>query len=61
MTSRCLSRWGAAKMAALEAMPADKRRAKYHASLVHVGISRRRMRPARAKAWADEECAKRFP
>ena len=51
----------AARMAALDAMPADKRRAKYHASLVHVGISRRRMSPARAKAWADEECAKRFP
>lgn len=51
----------AARMAALEAMPADKRRARYHASLVHVGMSRRRMSPERAKKWADEECAKRFP
>lgn len=51
----------AARMAKLDEMPVEKRRAKYHASLVHIGISRRRMSPARAKAWADEECAKRWP
>jgi len=51
----------AARMAKLEAMPADLRRARYHAGLVHVGISRRRMSPERAKRWADEEVAKRFP
>ena len=48
-------------MAKPEAMPADLRRARYHAGLVHVGISRRRMSPERAKRWADEEVAKRFP
>lgn len=51
----------AARMAALESMPADQRRARYHASLVHVGVSRRRMSPERARRWADEECAKRWP
>ena len=51
----------AARMAKLEAMPPDLRRARYHAGLVHVGISRRRMSPERAKKWADEEVAKRFP
>lgn len=51
----------AARMAALESMPAEARRARYHASLVHVGVSRRRMSPERARRWADEECAKRWP
>lgn len=51
----------AARMAALESMPVEARRARYHASLVHVGVSRRRMSPERARRWADEECAKRWP
>lgn len=51
----------AARMAKLEAMPADLRRARYHAGLVHIGVSRRRMSPERARRWADEEVAKRFP
>ena len=51
----------AARMEALESMPAEARRARYHAGLVHIGVSRRRMSPERAKRWADEECAKRWP
>ena len=51
----------AAKMAKLEAMPIEKRRERRYFQLVHVGMSRRRMRQEEAMQWARAQAEKDFP
>lgn len=49
----------ASRMEAIAKMDPAVARQRYHAKLVHIGVTRRRMSPIRAKAWADAEIARR--
>lgn len=51
----------AERLVAYAAIPIDKRRANYHAAMMRLAMTRFRMLPARADAWATKEALEKFP